>query len=353
MLQKLDTSFFLALDRGRELRLNEGDTVDVRILSKQNDGTAKIGLRSFSFTAKAPPNIQVGQTQKMLVSFKNNQLVLTPILPSITESAENFSSKIATLPDTTLANSIVDAFMELNLPLNFSDIRQIYTLLESTIKLFENKQKLFKANEKSLIEKRLSFLAVAMKDKNILLTDKSLQKVYRKFFGDYSDEKKDKSKNGQTEYNTKSDKEQIFFDNKNLLNILSQDLNFKDEKLLKLFNHTKGSGDMTWVLFPFEKKVPDAKNDKSFLGSVAFLLNLKTKTCVKTIVRANVNFYNFIFEIKNNFCNLYFEDDVNISEKEKNNLIKKLEVEMNARNLNLECRLGKNNLSVKPLNLEV
>lgn len=355
MLQKLNPAFFIAIDKNQKLILNEGETIDVRILAKSSDGTARIGIRNFSFTAKAPANIQVGQNLKMLVSFKENKLMLSPILPEINDSSESLSKQLADFADKSLRNYIITEFSQLNIPLNLTKIAEMYQLVENTFYEFTSKKNLNKS-EKELLKKDLSFLALALKEKGILVSEELLKKVYSTFFGNGSKEEKSKNSNEQSSYKTKrkneqkaENKTQEFFPENLSLPKKNIDTNEQNDELITLFTHLKGKANMHWLLFPFSKK---NTKKQAITGNIAFLLNLKNNHCVKTIIRAKLNTINFIFEISGNTCRLAFENDTKFNKNEKKVILNFLQSEMKAKKLNVDCTFSKKEAELRPLNLE-
>lgn len=337
MIQKTDNQLFIAFDKNstRELVLREGEIVNAKLLSREQDGNVRISLRGFTFSAKAPANLKVGQVFKMLVSFRENQLVLTPLLPSFTNDSEASAKQLSKFQDFKLAEAIAKSFLELNVPLEPTKLARLYTLLEHTVKSFQTRKEL-SDKEKKLLKSRLSFLATNFSEKNLQLKPTELKKLYASIFGFDDFEKKIDKKN---EYVKKvnANNEQVKEKLVNSLSAKNKTENITDDLIL-FSNHIKGKGNFHWVLVPFEKE-GDSLNNK-IKGLISFLLNLKNKTCEKFILRASKAGYNFLFEFKNKTCTLYFEDEYDLPKIKKENFIKRLEKEMLVFGLNIICQVG-------------
>lgn len=345
MLEKLNDTFFIAVEKNRQIVLKEGEVVDVRIISRLDGGNAKISLRGFLFVAKTPEHILKGKTIKMKVSFQNEKLILTPILKTFSDTGDSLS-QVSVFKNPSLVNSILKSFAENGLILTENQLDKIYHLIETSLKSFHDKEKLTE-NEKAFLRERFRFLAVALYDKGFVSKD-LISKVYRKLF---QDNFKKENKKNQNKKNSEKDKNLLEEQNNLLENqvLKNNQKNFEND-ILKLINHTKGKSSLNWILIPFSKNLDEKIN---VCGSLAFLINLKTKTCLKTVMRANIKSLNFIFEIKNNSCNFYFEDNRKITEAEKNKLIKLLQTKMQDFGLNYKCSFGKTDIKLKSVDLKV
>ncbi|MEL3908392.1 MAG: hypothetical protein P1P64_05195 [Treponemataceae bacterium] len=363
MIQKTDSPLFFALDKNsmRELVLREGETVNAKLLSREQDGNVRISLRGFTFLAKAPENLKAGQVFKMLVSFRENQLVLTPLLPSLANGDETSAKQLNKFQDVQLAEAIAKSFLELNAPLEPTKLTRLYTLLEHTLKSFRTKKELSN-KEKKLLKNRLSFLATNFLEKNLSLKPSELKKIYTRIFELENSDEELEGKNENTK-NTKEHKEQT---QEKLVNSLSsnnkkeKDLNSKDKSknladdLILVANHIKGRGNFHWVLVPFEKEGVSLNNNRQIKikGLVSFLINVKSQTCEKIVLRASKAGYNFLFELKNKTCTLYFEDENDLPKIKKEKFLKQLKTAMQSLGLTIPCQMGTPQ-EITPLDIEV
>lgn len=364
MVEKLDNTVFIALTRGQELCLHAGDTITAHIISTAADGTVKLRIRNIVFTAKTSAPLQAGQHISMHVSFRENQLLLSPLLPSISESDESLAAHIARLSDPSLAEYIAASFSEMNAAFDYNEVLGLYRFIEAAFRLFPDKQKKL-AEEAALIKKRLAFLALALRNKHIALNEAVLWKVYFNFYKDHSrnsnnnknaHEKHDTAKEKTSEADHTSDKKIKERENKALSNIPSEDLvppSFEDSstELLKVFNHIKRENDLQWLLIPFSK---EAKTGTMISGSLAFLLEIKKQRCIKTVVRAEYKGEHFVFELKDQACCVYFEnkDTPFMDEPTQAKFLQVLHDEFLARNLMIACSFGKVVPKIPTIDLE-
>ncbi|PIE98456.1 MAG: hypothetical protein CR988_03095 [Treponema sp.] len=316
MIPKTEAGTFFAVDRGKlsPLILKNGQTVDVCVLKKFPDGSARIGIRGFVFTATAPKDIKQGAVAKMLVRLTDNKLFLTPLQqdnPQINPKSDFFSQR--GIPKNAMLQSLLSFFQELGLKIEIPALERI---AQSAKRIARN-------------EKKTAFLAAMLDEKGIFPDDIAFQKLYEVVFPEDSYDNKNQDKNSK-QNSQKKDKNQ----------------DVCEEELLKTVNHIHG-GNFHWIVVPFEKQFSSA----TATGSCSLLLNLKDKNCKKVTLRATINKTKWTFVIENGVCKFIAEENKNITEISE--LTDVLLKEFQKRYLDFEVSYGIVENTVKPIDISV
>lgn len=336
MIQKTNEKFFIVLDtpHARKLVLKNGEIVTARIISKKDDTTARIHVRGFSFTAHTPASVKQGQIFRMLVQVRDNQLVLTPLLPNIAENEHALASQLSQYPDSALAETMVKNFLDMHAPLDFTQLAKLYTVIERTIQTYTARGKNISEQKKTVLKKRMSFLLTCFQNNKIPISSEQLEKLYTCIFEfqPASGEPTDKAKYKKNENRPAP-----------------------PDDIITAANHLKGGRDFHWVLIPFEKKFDQtlAIKNGAVKGLAAFLLNVKTQRCVKTVIRANAGAFAFLFELENGTCSLSQENGTEFSPDEKARFLRLLQNEMKIHGAAVQCRVGEEQALLKELNIRV
>lgn len=301
--------FFLAVDRySRTLTLRDGDVVPVRIGKNLPDGRVRIHIGNITLSAKMKmPLESAGKPTtevKMQVNIRNGKVFLSPLLEPITDRV-SLQTQTAT-GDTKIINAVIQTLTDLQLKITDTMLTGI---LNEIIKFFKNNPDMEK-NQKN--KKAVSFLETILVDKKIQLADRQKKRIIKYLGGDTEEEKDNSKEQTQTPaQNTENGNNRDTSDVQDILTIINQ---------------TSGSGNYSWFFVPFEKSYA--------AGMVAFLLDIKEKRCIKTVIRS-VTGTPFVFKLEKNICRFYTGKGGNIAARKKT--VQTLQELFNEHNLNIQA----------------
>ncbi len=280
---------FLSQQTGAPIK--DGDTVFVRILSTQGDGTVQASMRGKIFTAKTEFTSEPGSTFNARVHISGDGKITLERLPFHADSTNH------------QAGSLLSMLLAEGLPADDVMVRILQFVQQTGLRA--DKSIMMKARRISQRfpgkEKQAAEIAALLLEKGIDAPDEKIQEILNLM------ENGDFGHSSGWEQNPRGDEDEKEHgsrgkDGENFLDILFCEKIPDKTGLLTLMNHVS-TGRMHWIILPYRWDSPNGLGS----GIIRILIDTEARSTEKVEINCKINSTNYFFVL---YCNKSKEKEV-------------------------------------------